>query len=66
MDALLDGGDCDVGVESTVLTLATPVPRLLRPGGVTLSQLRQVLGQVEVDPAVLHQMEAGQKAASRG
>ena len=33
---LLDGGDCDVGVESTVLTLATPVPRLLRPGGVTL------------------------------
>ena len=44
VDALLDGGDCDVGVESTVLTLATPVPRLLRPGGVTLSQLRQVLG----------------------
>ena len=66
VDALLDGGDCDVGVESTVLTLATPVPRLLRPGGVTLSQLRQVLGQVEVDPAVLHQMEAGQKAASPG
>ena len=28
VDALLDGGDCDVGVESTVLTLATPVPRL--------------------------------------
>ena len=66
VDALLDGGDCDVGVESTVLTLATPVPRLLRPGGVTLSQLRQVLGKVEVDPAVLHQMEAGQKAASPG
>ena len=66
VDALLDGGDCDVGVESTVRTLATPVPRLLRPGGVTLSQLRQVLGQVEVDPAVLHQMEAGQKAASPG
>ena len=66
VDALLDGGDCDVGVESTVLTLATPVPRLLRPGGVTLSQLRNVLGEVEVDPAVLHRMKAGQRAASPG
>ena len=66
VDALLDGGDCDVGVESTVLTLATPVPRLLRPGGVTLSQLRNVLGEVEVDPAVLHRMRAGQRAASPG
>lgn len=66
VDALLDGGDCDVGVESTVLTLAAPVPRVLRPGGITLSQLRAVLGRVEVDPAVLHQMEQGQRAASPG
>ena len=62
VDALLDGGDCAVGVESTVLTLAEGTPRILRPGGITLSQLQSVLGKVEVDPAVLHQLEQGKKA----
>ena len=36
VDALLDGGPCDVGVESTVITLAGDVPRVLRPGGAFL------------------------------
>lgn len=66
VDALLDGGDCTVGVESTVLTLAQDVPRILRPGGITLTQLRSVLGEVEVDPAVLHQLGEGKRAASPG
>ncbi len=66
VDALLDGGDCAVGVESTVVTLAEGTPRLLRPGGVTLAQLRDVLGEVAVDPAVLHRLEEGQRAASPG
>ena len=44
VDALLDGGDCAVGVESTVLTLAQGTPRILRPGGITLAKLRSVLG----------------------
>lgn len=65
-DAVMDGGDCAVGVESTVLTLAGDVPRLLRPGGVTLEQLRQVLGQVEVDPAVAHKLADNAQAASPG
>ena len=66
VDALLDGGDCAVGVESTVLTLAEGTPRVLRPGGVTVGQLREVLGEVEVDPAVVHRLEEGVKAASPG
>ena len=66
IDAILDGGSCDVGVESTVITLATPVPRLLRPGGVTLEQLQAVLGEVEVDPAVTHELAAGAEVASPG
>ena len=64
--ALIDGGDCGVGVESTVLSLVGERPRLLRPGGVTLSELKSVLGEVEVDPAVLHEMEAGAVASSPG
>ena len=66
IDAVLDGGPCIVGVESTVLTLAREVPRLLRPGGVTPEQLRQVLKQVEIDPAVLNPLGEGEKVLSPG
>jgi L-threonylcarbamoyladenylate synthase len=48
--AVLDGGPCAVGVESAVLDLTTTPPRLLRPGGVTLEQLREVVPDV-VGPA---------------
>lgn len=64
--AIIDGGDCDFGIESTVVTLAANPPRLLRPGAVTLEQLRQVLGQVAVDPAVLNPLADGVKAESPG
>lgn len=63
---ILDGGSSAVGVESTVITLATDVPRVLRPGGVTVEQLRAVLGEVAVDDAVLHQLKDGERAASPG
>ena len=66
IDAVLDGGECSVGLESTVITVATDVPRVLRPGGITVEQLRAVLGEVEVDDAVLHQLAQGQTAASPG
>lgn len=66
IEAVLDGGPCEVGVESTVVTLATDPPRLLRPGGITLEQLRTVLGQVEMDSAVLNPLAEGAKAASPG
>lgn len=66
VDAVLDGGDCPVGVESTVLSLAGDTPRLLRPGGVTVEDLRQVLGRVEVDPAVTAMLAPGRQAASPG
>lgn len=66
IEAVLDGGACGVGVESTVVTLVSNPPRLLRPGGITLEQLRAVLGEVELDPAVLHPLAAGVRAASPG
>lgn len=50
--AVVDGGACAVGVESTVISLAGDQPRLLRPGGISLEQLEAVLGHVEVDRAV--------------
>ena len=66
IDAVLDGGPCRVGVESTVITLAQEVPRLLRPGEITPEQLSQVLGRVEVDPAVMNPLAAGEKVLSPG
>lgn len=66
IDAVVDGGPCAVGVESTVVTLAAERPRLLRPGGITPEQLRAVLGEVAVDRAVEEQLAAGEKASSPG
>ena len=63
---ILDGGSSAVGVESTVITLATARPRVLRPGGITIEQLRALLGEVDVDDAVLHKLAEGVRAASPG
>ena len=41
---ILDGGPCDVGVESTVVDMTGPIPRILRPGGVTREQIASVCG----------------------
>ena len=49
---IVDGGSCRVGVESTIVDLTEDTPRLLRPGGITLEQLEQLLGTVIVDKAV--------------
>ncbi|MGH7000624.1 MAG: L-threonylcarbamoyladenylate synthase, partial [Stellaceae bacterium] len=43
--AVLDGGPCRVGIESTVIDLSEPAPAMLRPGGVTREQLEAVLGR---------------------
>ncbi|MDS1030351.1 L-threonylcarbamoyladenylate synthase [Bacillota bacterium LX-D] len=52
IDMVLDGGKANVGVESTVLDLTVDPPLILRPGGITLEQLRKVLAKVELDPAL--------------
>lgn len=44
IDAILDGGPCDVGIESTVLDLAGEAPRILRPGMVTAAAISEIIG----------------------
>lgn len=66
IDAVLDGGSCTVGVESTILDLTVSPPRLLRPGGVPLEELRAVIGAVAVDDAVLRPMAAGERPRAPG
>ena len=66
IDAVVDGGECDVGVESTVVTLVTDPPTLLRPGGVTPADLERVLGKIEISHAVFEKLREGEKASSPG
>ena len=66
IDGIVDGGPCDVGVESTILDLTVSPPRLLRPGGITLEQLREVVGEVAVDSAVTRPLAAGEKPRAPG
>lgn len=65
-DVIIDGGDCTVGLESTVISLCYDVPRLLRPGGFTYEKLCGLLGKVEISDAVLEQLKEGQKPESPG
>ncbi|MBM7582428.1 L-threonylcarbamoyladenylate synthase [Caldicoprobacter guelmensis] len=62
---ILDGGKCEVGLESTVLDLTADVPTILRPGGVTYEMLTQLLGEVEIDSGALKPLE-GRLAKSPG
>lgn len=66
IDAIMEGGACSVGVESTIIDLTCTPPRLLRPGGVTLEQLRDVLGEVAVDEAVTRILKDGEKPRAPG
>ncbi len=48
IDFILDGGPCEVGVESTIISFSESRPRLLRPGGVPLEEIESIIGTVEV------------------
>ena len=52
VDGILVGGPCNYGVESTIVDLSDDIAMVLRPGSVTLEMLREVLGQVDLDPSL--------------
>ena len=55
--AIVDGGSCEVGVESTIVDLTESPARLLRPGGIGPEELVEVLGKLTVDEAVTAQID---------
>ncbi|MBQ0084042.1 MAG: threonylcarbamoyl-AMP synthase [Clostridiales bacterium] len=65
IDAVIMGGQCSVGLESTVVSLVG-TPRLLRPGAVTAEQLKKFLPDLITDSAVLSEPENNAKVASPG
>jgi L-threonylcarbamoyladenylate synthase len=53
IDAVLDGGSTEVGVESTVLDLTVDPPQVLRPGGISYEVLKKILGRVTLNPVAV-------------
>lgn len=66
IDAIVDGGPCRVGVESTIVDLTEKRPRLLRPGGIGPEQLLEVLGDLVVDKAVTAQIDKDEVVKAPG
>ena len=60
---VLDGGECAVGIESTILDLSGASPRILRPGQVTRAQIEAVIGTVEAGVAADSPRASGTLAA---
>ena len=57
IDAMIGGGETEIGVESTIVSLVTEKPCLLRPGRITPEQLREVLPDLTVSSAVMGRYE---------
>lgn len=63
---IIDGGESNVGLESTVITVATEIPTLLRPGGITVEQLEDVIGKINIDKGVTQMLDVNAVVASPG
>lgn len=58
IDCIIDGGSCDVGVESTVVDLSGEIPMILRPGGITVGQIREIVPETQIDEHILKSVSA--------
>ncbi len=63
---ILDGGECEVGVESSVIDVTGKTPIILRPGGITPEMVEGVLGSCEVDEHVMSPLKEGELVRSPG
>jgi len=63
---IVDGGSCDIGLESTVLDVSVDPPCILRPGAVTREMISELIGAVSMDDAVLDPLKDGAVAKSPG
>lgn len=66
VDYIINGGNCDIGLESTVVRVIDNIPHILRPGRITAEQLKSVAGDVIIDEHVLGKLEKNQKVLSPG
>lgn len=66
IEMILDGGECSIGLESTIVDVTGTVPVLLRPGYVSKEMLEELLGTVAVDKAVTKKLAEGERPKAPG
>ena len=66
VDMIIDGGECEIGLESTIVKIDGSSLTLLRPGAITYDALCCVCDNVKIAPAVLHQLAENEKPLSPG
>ena len=66
VDMIIDGGECEIGLESTIVKIDGDTLTLLRPGGITYDALCMVCEKITVANAVTHQLAANERPLSPG
>ena len=66
VDAIIEGEDCTVGVESTVIDLSGDTPVILRPGGITYARIKELLPKTIIDKHILESVSADEKPKCPG
>lgn len=66
VSAIIDGGESEIGLESTVVKVVDEVPVILRPGKITPGQIKDVVGDVRIDSKVFQKVEEGERVESPG
>lgn len=66
IEMLVDGGPVGIGLESTIVDVSEGKPVILRPGAITREMLEEVLGQVELDPAITGPVKADVRPKAPG
>ena len=66
IEMILDGGECDIGLESTIVDLTEGMPMILRPGYISIEMVREVLGKTEYDPAIISDVSSNRAPKAPG
>ena len=66
IDMIIDGGPVGIGVEATIVDVSVETPTVLRPGAITMEMLEEVLGEVQIDPAILGPVSADLRPKAPG
>lgn len=66
VDYIIDGGECEVGLESTVVRVVNGIPNILRPGKISPEEIEKVAGSVKIDEHILKNIELNEQVLSPG
>ena len=66
VSVIIDGGETEIGLESTVVKVIDEIPVILRPGKITPEDIRKIVGVVKIDDKVFEKVDKNQKVESPG